>query len=323
MWTRKELKDKAKAALKRNYWLSVLVAVIMMAVIGGGITYTGTYTVKSVKNYKSTVQKQIDKDTADILKQTINSKTITVNGKTINLDDNFTVAKLDEAVKEMTAGLNAGALNINGKDVNMSNPQEVQYATKLLGDIQKIFDSVKNYNDKDLAMLIMMSAASVIGMLMLISLICFLLRLMLFNPIEIGCRSFFSENTKSNASFGQIGRGFKPKYGRNIGTMFLKDIFLALWSCLFIIPGIVKMYSYRMVPYILADDPDISATDAITRSREMMNGHKWNTFVLDLSFIGWSILSALTLGILYIFYVGPYMYGTDAELYQTLKAQNN
>ena len=74
-----------------------------------------------------------------------------------------------------------------------------------------------------------------------------------------------------------------------------------------------------MVPYIIADNPDMSATDVIKFSREMMNGNKWRAFVLDLSFIGWYILSGLTLGILSVFYVNPYIYATDAELYMALK----
>ena len=101
--------------------------------------------------------------------------------------------------------------------------------------------------------------------------------------------------------------------------MFLQNLFLGLWTLLFIIPGIVKAYSYRMVPYILADNPEMSSTDIITKSREMMNGHKWDAFVLDLSFLGWLILTALTGGILGIFYVYPYIFETNAELYLALK----
>ena len=106
-----------------------------------------------------------------------------------------------------------------------------------------------------------------------------------------------------------------------MGAMFLRELFLCLWSMLRIVPGVIKRYSYRMVPYILADDPIIGAGDAITLSRKMMNGHKWNTFVLDLSFIGWDLLSILTMGLLGVFYVNPYQFSTDAELYQVLKNQ--
>ena len=73
-----------------------------------------------------------------------------------------------------------------------------------------------------------------------------------------------------------------------------------------------------MVPYIIKEHPEISGTQAISLSRQMMNGHKWNTFVLDLSFLGWHILSILTLGILEIFFVTPYIQATDAELYKAL-----
>ena len=74
-----------------------------------------------------------------------------------------------------------------------------------------------------------------------------------------------------------------------------------------------------MVPYIIKDNPELSATEVITRSREMMNGNKWKAFLLDLSFIGWFLLSIITLGIAAFFWVGPYVYSTEAALYLELK----
>ena len=145
-----------------------------------------------------------------------------------------------------------------------------------------------------------------------------LLHLLVFNPLEVGCRGFFTRNSEQPAELSELRAGFQP-YLRTVGALFLRDLFVCLWSLLFIVPGIIKLYSYRMVPYILADDPSISGMDAITLSRQMMDGHKWNTFVLDLSFIGWDLLSVLTAGLLGLFYVNPYKYATGAELYQTLK----
>ena len=84
-------------------------------------------------------------------------------------------------------------------------------------------------------------------------------------------------------------------------------------------PGIIKAYEYRMIPYILAENPDIDTKEAFARSKEMMTGNKWDAFVLDLSFLGWILLSVCTCGILAIFWVNPYMYMTDAELYVALK----
>ena len=82
--------------------------------------------------------------------------------------------------------------------------------------------------------------------------------------------------------------------------MFLMQVYLFLWSLLFAIPGIIKSYSYRLVPYILADNPDMNSDDAITLSREMMNGQKFEVFVLDLSFFLWWILSSITFNIVVI-----------------------
>ena len=94
-------------------------------------------------------------------------------------------------------------------------------------------------------------------------------------------------------------------------------LYTFLWSLLFIIPGIVKSYSYAMTPYILLDRPELSATDAIKESEKMMNGHKMELFILDLSFIGWILLSMLTCGIL-VLYVEPYMMATKSAFYLEL-----
>lgn len=144
------------------------------------------------------------------------------------------------------------------------------------------------------------------------------LNFFVLNPLMVGAKTFFLKNTYERASLGNVGAGFRS-YGRVVNTMFFRDLFLILWSLLFIIPGIIKSYSYRMVPYILAEHPEMSGTEVITMSRQMMNGHKWRTFVFDLSFIPWLLLSGLTLGVVGIFYVEPYRNAADAELYQAIK----
>ena len=74
-----------------------------------------------------------------------------------------------------------------------------------------------------------------------------------------------------------------------------------------------------MIPYLLADNPQMTKEEAFAESKRMMQGQKWNAFVLDLSFIGWDILSGMTMGILGIFYVQPYKDGTHAALYEALR----
>ena len=98
-------------------------------------------------------------------------------------------------------------------------------------------------------------------------------------------------------------------------------MFTLLWCLLLLIPGIVAAYAYRMVPFILAENPDMPAREVIARSREMMKGNKWRAFVLDLSFLGWIILGVVTLGLGLVFWTEPYIKSADAALYVKLKEQ--
>ena len=107
-----------------------------------------------------------------------------------------------------------------------------------------------------------------------------------------------------------------------IAISLLVGLFTMLWSFLFIIPGIIATLSYTLVYYIKLDNPELSAIDVIRKSKQMMQGHKWELFVLELSFIGWAILGVFTLGILYL-WLTPYMSVTYANFYNTLKEKNN
>ena len=103
-----------------------------------------------------------------------------------------------------------------------------------------------------------------------------------------------------------------------IAISLLTSIFIILWSFLFIIPGIIASISYSLIYFIKLDNPELSASEVISKSKEMMNGHKWDYFVLGLSFIGWSILGIFTFGILYL-WLFPYMQVTYANFYNSLK----
>ena len=108
-------------------------------------------------------------------------------------------------------------------------------------------------------------------------------------------------------------------YWNKVWTMLWMYILISLWSLLLIIPGIIKGFSYAMTPYILEDNPELSATEAIHRSRMMMKGHKFDLFWLYLSFIGWAFLCLLTLGIGYI-WLYPYIQASEAAFYEEVKA---
>lgn len=146
------------------------------------------------------------------------------------------------------------------------------------------------------------------------------IRYFLMAPFEYGCRKFFRKNLDEPAKLSNIVYVFDSKNYKNVvKTAFLRDLFIFLWSLLFIIPGIIKSYEYRLVPYIVSEDPTINFRSALDQSKELMKGNKWRTFVLDLSFIGWDLLSALSFGLAGIFFVEPYKAATDAALYESIK----
>lgn len=142
------------------------------------------------------------------------------------------------------------------------------------------------------------------------------------DPLIVGGKKYFLAVRKdSNARVGIIKEIFQKDYWFNIAIiMFLRNIYTALWY-LTIVGGIIKTYEYRMIPYILAENPTIKRKEAFELSKQMMKGNKWETFILDLSFFGWNFLSVLTFGILSILYVNPYNATTMAELFVVLKTQ--
>ena len=136
-------------------------------------------------------------------------------------------------------------------------------------------------------------------------------------PLELGFAIISTNVVRGNEiKFEEFFDGFK-NMGSAILLWLLNTVFIALWSLLLIIPGIIKSYSYSMSFYILRDNPNMSQDEARRTSMAMMHGNKWRLFCLDFSFIGWLILCGLTFGIL-TFWVLPYMRTAHAEFYQSL-----
>ena len=149
-----------------------------------------------------------------------------------------------------------------------------------------------------------------------------LLALLLGGPIAVGLNYFFVKNVRGEREELSVTTPFTEafkNYPRKLGGSLWMGLFVFLWALLFVIPGIIKGISYSMTQYILADCPNVKARDALKLSMRMMNGHKWEYFVMGLSFLGWILLSALTLGILSVFYVDPYMRSSFAEYYLELR----
>lgn len=259
MWSRVMLKERGKAAFRRNYWKCVVVALILALFVESSGSRNTDNNQNSGYSYSYSVN--------DLMDNTFDFQT----------NDGFAA------------------------DV----PGVRQAADLFLGFLPETFKYLV--------------IGSVFGVLVLLALA---LDILIFNVIEVGGCRFFIDNAFQPARIEEILCGFKANYGCIVVTQFLRGIFTTLWTLLFIIPGIVKSYEYCMIPYLLADYPDMTRQDAFRISKEMMNGNKWDTFVLDLSFLGWYLLSAVTFGIVGLFYVNPYVHATKAELYLLLRDRN-
>ena len=145
------------------------------------------------------------------------------------------------------------------------------------------------------------------------------IKILLLYPLIVGGRRYFKRASENEVNLGYLGYSFNgSRYLNIVKTMFYKGLLLFLWFLLLIIPGIIKSYAYAMVPYILADNPQIGYKRAIELSNKMTDGEKLNMFILDLSFIGWYLLGILALGVGVLF-VHPYYNQTKAELYLVLR----
>ena len=144
--------------------------------------------------------------------------------------------------------------------------------------------------------------------------------LIVVGPLEYGMAFIFLKQARDHqpVQLGDMFRGFQDDFGGTFLIGLMTSLFTFLWSLLFVIPGIVKMYAYSMAYYIKLDHPDYGWKACIDESRQLMDGHKWEKFVLDLSFIGWNILVSLTLGILDI-WVAPYRAQANIAFFQEIK----
>lgn len=150
-------------------------------------------------------------------------------------------------------------------------------------------------------------------------------------PVGVGYRRYFMKNRKGQADFSDLFSAFSSNgYMKIVKTMFVTNIQIFAWKLVFFVPGMIKAYQYYFVSYIMAENPDISAKRARQLSKEMTEGHKWQIFLLELSFIGWGllcileviVLAAISCGILAVpgvvlsYPLAGYVMTTFAELYE-------
>lgn len=171
--------------------------------------------------------------------------------------------------------------------------------------------------------LFMVLVVLVTGAILGVSGIIFIGPLLLIGPISIGICSYtlhVVRNTEKKNKIDPLLDGFRGSVGNSILVGLLATIFTALWSLLFVIPGIVKAIAYSQCYFIALEHPEYDANTCITESRKMMNGHKWEYFCLQFSFIGWMIVGSFCLGVGTL-WVSAYMNAANAAYYEDLKNQ--
>ena len=293
MWKRKELKNNARKVIKKNYWTAIVICFLIALFTGEfGTSIMGIFpTDDSMDPYY------------------IISHPDTVFESNQTAKENEILKKREEIVEN----LKTRKQNLNDTQLKIVTVIEsyLNSMTKSQKFIFKISDSIKSFIiDKEILGIV----------LAVMSILSLVFSIFIANPLIVALRRYFikarkKQNTKINVVLDIFK---KDSWLRVAITMLLKDIFTLLWF-LTIIGGFIKMYEYAMIPYIIGDNPKMKWKEAFKLSKQMMKGNKWKLFVLDLSFLGWEILSLFTFGLLNIFYVNPYKVATNVELYEVLK----
>lgn len=279
MWSRKELKERAKKVIKNNYWTAIIVCFILMMFTGE----FGSATVGTRENNDS-----IDPNYVE------NKITAFINPE-----------ERDKIIEEKYKLNNIPEQVLNAINANLNN------ITKSEKYVFKIWDAVKLFYMEipQIGILLCIGAVLACAFIILIS-----------EPLTVGGKKYFLKAREGkDTKVSVILDVYKNKNWLHVaGIMFLKNLYNLLWF-LTIVGGIIKAYEYRMIPYILAQNPKVTKKEAFKLSKQMMQGNKWKTFVLDISFFLWYLLSILTFGLLSVLYVNPYSLATNTELFVTLK----
>lgn len=294
MWKRKELKKQAKQTIKKNYWTAVVVCFLIAILTGEfGASINGN----------SAKEENLSPDYAIMQNQLIMNEQI-------KQEEVQKVQEKQQKVEEFKNSLTDMQLRVaNGVNTNINS------MTRSQKYIFKIWDAIKLFMANQTVLAVGLVIASIIAILYLI---------LIAEPLIVAERKYFlTARDGENTRMGVMKEVFRRGSWSNVALiMLLKNIYNFLWFFT-IIGGFIKAYEYRMIPYILAENPKMDRKEVFKKSKEMMKGNKWRTFILDVSFIGWIILSVLTGGLLGIFYVNPYRVATSVELYEKLKLNEN
>ena len=285
MWKRKELKNKAKKVVYKNYWTAIVVCFLIALFTGEfGTSIVGVWQSEDSMDPNYVIHRQ--KERADEIQE-------------YEIDTFFTERNIKETLNDTQIKV------FEAIEANLNSAMKSQKY------IFKIWDAVTSFNINQTKLGVGLSVGAILALAFTI---------LVADPLIVGGKKYFLKAREGeNTKVGIIGEVFRKENWFNIALiMFLRNLYNALWY-LTIVGGIIKTYEYRMIPYILAENPKVTRKEAFRLSKQMMKGNKWKTFILDMSFFGWNFLSVLTFGLLSILYVNPYNAATIAELYVELR----
>ncbi len=280
-WKRKEIKTKGKSSFKANFGKCVVTALIL-AIVGGG-------TAGAFGGGGGNAFGHRDEESA---------------GHSINLVNEDWNFSFDADMNDDEGDISIGIGPSGEQDESAEEITEAQEESEVI-DIPA---------EAMVAFVVVMAVAA-----LFIFVIALVIDAFIANPLELGCKRFFRRNLDEPAGLSNIMFAFDSSYKNIVKTMFLRDLYIVLWSMLFVIPGIVKAYEYKMIPYLLSENPEMTTEAAFAESKKLMTGNKWKAFVLDLSFILWDLASIATCGLVGIFWSEPYKASTQAALYEAIK----
>ena len=294
MWKRKDLKNRAKASFRRNYWKTFLVALMLTVIVAaGGSASTSGGSILGMRAIY-TLDPHSKQEEVYNYEEMFGEDGEIPFGVTGDAD-NFTITIPDSS-----------SFYVEDEDTGLD----------IFEDIRSGEFDVEEY------LPLIIAGGLIIGLIALIAVaIAIIIEVFILNPLEVGACRFFYKNLDQPAEIKEVAFAFDHSFKNIANIMFFKGLFEFLWGLLFIIPGIIKSYEYSMIPYLIGEYPDMPKEDAFAISKYMMKGNKWKAFILDLSFILWHLLSALTAGIVGTFYVAPYIDQTKAAMYDAIKAE--
>jgi len=291
---RKELKRKGRAVLKKHYWHAVIICFIM-AYVAGFYSENSTLILFTAYNETNEVAEPVE------------IKSVTAG------DGDLAIAR------EVLASIGIKVPDQNGarKDTKYTRGVFSYIVNNMSGSNSLVFGILNVINQGLFKGQIVYSLILLLGVAIMGAMWFFI-----SNVLVVGQCRYFMEASGYQKTSGKRALFLISihRWVHACVVMFFTSLYLVLWM-LTIVGGVIKSYSYMMVSYIVAENPNVTRKEAIKLSRDMMRGYKWKAFVLDLSFIGWSLLGVVTLGLSSIFYTNPYQTATKTQFYFAVRGQ--